>query len=100
MKMYTSTGVAAHRFQHRYRNKLWHSDIKYGPYLPIGRDGEKKQVFLVLFVDDATRYVLHGEFYPTLDKVIVEDCFRKSILKHGVPEAVFLITAANTGTSG
>jgi putative transposase len=89
MKMYTSTGVAARRFQHRYRNKLWHSDIKYGPYLPIGRDGEKKQVFLVLFVDDATRYVLHGEFYPTLDKVIVEDCFRKSILKHGVPEAVF-----------
>ncbi len=89
MKMYASTGVAARRFQQRYRNKLWHSDIKYGPYLPIGKDGEKKQVYLVLFVDDATRYVLHGEFYPTLDKVIVEDCFRKSILKHGVPEAGF-----------
>lgn len=89
MKMYTSTGVAARRFQQRYRNKLWHSDIKYGPYLPIGKDGEKKQVYLVLFVDDATRYVLHGEFYPTLDKVIVEDCFRKSILMHGVPDAVF-----------
>lgn len=89
MKMYTSTGVAARRFQKRYRNKLWHSDIKYGPYLPIGKDGEKKQVYLVLFVDDATRYVLHGEFYPTLDKVIVEDCFRKSILKHGIPESVF-----------
>lgn len=54
MKMYTSTGVAARRFQQRYRNKLWHSDIKYGPYLPIGKDGEKKQVYLVLFVDDAT----------------------------------------------
>jgi putative transposase len=89
MKMYTSTGAAARRFQKRYRNKLWHSDIKYGPYLPIGKDGEKKQVYLVLFVDDATRYVLHGEFYPTLDKVIVEDCFRKSILKHGIPESAF-----------
>ena len=87
--MYTSTGAAARRFQKRYRNKLWHSDIKYGPYLPIGKDGEKKQVYLVLFVDDATRYVLHGEFYPTLDKVIVEDCFRKSILKHGIPESAF-----------
>ena len=54
MKMYASTGVAARRFQQRYRNKLWHSDIKYGPYLPIGKDGEKKQVYLVLFVDDAT----------------------------------------------
>ncbi len=89
MKMYTSTGVAARRFQKCYRNQLWHSDIKYGPYLPIGKGGEKKQVYLVLFVDDATRYVLHGEFYPTLDKVIVEDCFRKAILKHGVPETVY-----------
>jgi putative transposase len=89
MKMYTSTGVAARRFQKRCRNKLWHSDIKYGPYLPIGKDGKKKQVYLVLFVDDATRYVLYGEFYPTLDQVIVEDCFRKSILKHGIPESVY-----------
>jgi transposase InsO family protein len=89
MKMYTSTGVSARRFQKRHRNKLWHSDIKYGPYLPIGQDGEKKQVYLVMFVDDCTRYVLHGEFYPTLDKVIVEDCFRKSILKHGLPESVY-----------
>ncbi|NSW92181.1 MAG: transposase [Firmicutes bacterium] len=89
MKLYSSTGVAARRFQQRWRNKLWHSDIKYGPYLPIGKDGVKKQVYLVLFVDDATRFVLHGEFYPILDKVIVEDCFRKAILKYGVPEAVF-----------
>jgi transposase InsO family protein len=89
MKLYTSSGVAARRFEQRRRNKLWHSDIKYGPYLPIGNDGAKKQVYLVLFVDDATRLVLHGEFYPMLDKVIVEDCFRKAILKYGVPESVY-----------
>ncbi|HHW23439.1 MAG TPA: transposase [Clostridiaceae bacterium] len=89
MKMYMSTCVATRRYQQKYRNKLWHSDIKYGPYLPIGVDGSKKQVYLVTFVDDATRYVLHGQFYPTLDQVIVEDCFRQAILKYGVPEAVF-----------
>ena len=89
MKMYSQTGVAARRYQQKYRNKLWHSDIKYGPYLPIGQDGAKKQVYLVIFIDDATRLVLHGEFYPVLDQVIVEDCFRKAILKYGVPEAVF-----------
>lgn len=89
MKLYSTSGVAARRFQQRWRNKLWHSDIKFGPYLPIGKDGAKKQVYLVLFVDDATRFVLHGEFYPMLDKVIVEDCFRKAILKYGVPESVY-----------
>jgi len=30
-----------------------------------------------------------GEFYPTLDQVIVEDCFRQAIQKYGVPESVF-----------
>ena len=48
-----------------------------------------KQVFLVMFVDDATRFVLHGEFYPVMDKTIVEDCFRRSIQKYGVLEAVY-----------
>lgn len=89
MRMYTDKGVAARRFQHRYRNQLIHSDIKYGPYLPIGPGGAKKQVFLVTFLDDATRFVLHGAFYPTLDHTIVEDCFRNAIQKWGAPEAVY-----------
>ncbi len=89
MRMYTDSGVATRRFQHRYRNQLIHSDIKYGPYLPIGQGGAKKQVFLVTFLDDATRFVLHGAFYPTLDQAIVEDCFRNVIQKWGVPEAVY-----------
>lgn len=89
MRMYADTGVAARRFQQRHRNQLWHSDIKYGPYLPIGADGSKKQVYLVTFVDDATRFVLHGQFYPVLDQVIIEDCFRQAILKHGIPQAVY-----------
>lgn len=89
MKMYQSSGVAARRFQKKHRNTLWHLDIKYGPYLPIGDNGEKKQVYLVTFIDDATRFVLHGEFYPTLDQVIVEDCFRNSIMKWGTPDSVY-----------
>jgi len=89
MRMYTDNGVAARRFQQRYRNQLIHSDIKYGPYLPIGPGGTKKQVFLVTFLDDATRFVLHSEFYPTLDQAIVEDCFRNVIQKWGAPEAVY-----------
>ena len=89
MKIYANSGVATRRFQKRYRNQLIHSDIKFGPYLPIGPNGEKKQVYLVVFLDDATRYVLHAEFYPTLDQIIVEDAFRQAVMKYGVPDAVF-----------
>lgn len=87
--MYADSGVAARRFQQPHRNRLWHSDLKYGPYLPIGPGGAMKQVFLVTFIDDATRFVLHGEFYPIMDRTIIEDSFRKSIQKYGVPEAVY-----------
>lgn len=89
MRMYASTGAAARRFQQPHRNRLWHSDLKYGPYLPIGPDGAMKQVFLVTFIDDATRFVLHGEFYPVMDQTIIEDAFRKAIQKYGVSEAVY-----------
>ena len=89
MQLYAASGVAARRFQQKYRNRLWHSDILYGPYLPIGPDGQLKQVYMVSFLDDATRFILHAEFFPTLDQVIVEDCFRQSLLKYGQPEAVF-----------
>lgn len=87
MKMYQQGGLAARRYQRRDRGDLWHSDIKFGPILTI--DGAKKQIYLVSFLDDATRYVVHGEFYTSLDQTIVEDCFRKAILKEGLPRRVY-----------
>lgn len=89
MRMYSDSGVAARRFQRKMRNQLWHSDIKYGPYLPIGPGGEKKQVYLAAFLDDATRFVLHAAFYPTMDQRIVEQGFRESIQLYGAPESVY-----------
>jgi len=89
MRMYAETGVATRRWQQPHRNRLWQSDLKYGPYLPIGPNGTSKQVYLVTFLDDATRLVLHGEFYPVMDQAVVEDCFRRAIQKYGVPEAVY-----------
>lgn len=89
MKMYHETSGAVRRFQKRRRNALWHSDIKYGPFLPIGPNGTKKQVYMVAFLDDATRFPLHVAFYPMFDARCVEDAFRESIRKHGVPESVY-----------
>lgn len=89
MRMYADSGVAARRFQKRHRNQLWQSDIKYGPYVFIDNSGTKVQVYLVAFIDDATRNVLHAAFYATLDKRIVIDCMRQAMQKHGLPEALY-----------
>ena len=87
MKLYQQGGLAARRFVRQERGDMWHSDIKYGPFLTVG--GAKKQIYLVTFLDDATRYAVHGEFYDSLDQTVVEDCFRKAILKEGIPRRVY-----------
>jgi transposase InsO family protein len=87
MKLYQQGGLAARRYQRKERGDMWHSDIKYGIFLTI--NGVPKQTYLVSFLDDATRYVVHGEFYDSLDQTVVEDCFRKAVLKEGVPRRVF-----------
>lgn len=89
MKMYRQTSNATRRFQRKHRNQLWHSDIKYGPYLPIGPSGAKKQVYLVVFIDDATRFIVHASFYAVQDSHSIEDAFRQAIQKHGVPDSVY-----------
>jgi hypothetical protein len=71
---------------------MWASDIKYALHLPI--DGALRQTYLVSFIDDATRYVVHGEFYDSLDQTIVEDCFRKAVLKEGLPRRVYFDNGA------
>jgi transposase InsO family protein len=87
MKLYNTDGAAARRFVRKNRNDLWHSDIKFGPYISV--KGKKQQIYLVSFLDDATRYVIHAEFYASLDQSIVEDCFRKAIMKEGAPKRVY-----------
>jgi len=87
MKLYQQTGVAARRFQRLDRNDLWQADIKYGPYITV--EGVKKQTYMMAFIDDATRYIIHAEFYDSKDSLAVEDCLRKSIIKEGLPQRLY-----------
>ena len=99
MKMYSnSPGVATRRFNKKRRMHLVHSDIKYGPYLPIGPDGKMQQVYLVTILDDATRYMLHAQFYPVLDQTIVQESLRIAMLKFGLMESVFFDNGAQYRT--
>jgi len=88
MRMYTNKGAAAKRFQKEHRNQLWMSDIKYGPFIS-GENGRKKQIYLVVWIDDATRYIVCARFY--LDQTVgaIENSFRIAIQKFGVPEKIF-----------
>ena len=89
MRMYTNKGAAARRFQKEHRNELWMSDIKYGPFVP-GENGRKKQLYLVVWIDDATRYIVNARFY--LDQTVdaLEDSLYRAVQSFGVPDKIFV----------
>lgn len=62
---------------------LTESDIKYGLKLPIGPNGTKVQTYLVVIIDNHSRYVLEARWYDHQKESIVEDCYHRAVLKHG-----------------
>lgn len=63
IRMYANHDSASRRFAKFHRCMLYQGDIKYGPYLPVGKDGQKKQTYLAAWIDDATRFVVGARFY-------------------------------------
>ena len=88
IRMYMSKGAAARRFQKEHRCQLWQSDVKYGPFVASG-SGRKKQAFLVVWIDDSTRFVVSARFYLNQTTNEIEDCLRRGIQKYGIPDKVF-----------
>jgi putative transposase len=83
--------VASRRFNRVGRNSLWQADLKYGPYLPDPKQqGHKIRTYLVAIIDDATRLVVHGEFYDNQRLPVLEDSFRQAILRCGTPDNIYV----------
>ncbi len=79
------------RFNRVGRNTLWQADLKYGPYLSDpSQPGRKMRTYLVAIIDDATRLVVHGEFYDNQRLPVLEDAFRKAIIKCGAPDNLYV----------
>lgn len=88
--MYQKTGKAARRFQKEHRCELWQSDVKFGPYLPIGEGGIKKRVYLCVIIDDATRYIVSAGFFSNQNIEIIENCLRQAVMRFGKPDTLHL----------
>jgi len=80
---------AARRFVRVGRNTLWQSDVKFGVYVPDDK-GQIRRTYLVSILDDATRVICHSEFYFNHRAPIIEDSFRKAMLKFGKPDGIYV----------
>jgi transposase InsO family protein len=83
--------VASRRFNRQGRNTLWQADLKYGPYLSdLQHPGRKMRTYLVAIIDDATRMVVQAEFYDNQKLPVLEDSFRKALIKCGAPDNLYV----------
>jgi putative transposase len=82
---------AYRRFERSAFGDLWQGDAMHGPYLPDpAQPDQQRQVFLFAFLDDHTRLVPHAQFYWNEQLPRMEDCFKRAILRYGLPLAVYV----------
>jgi transposase InsO family protein len=79
------------RFEAERPNRIWQSDIMYGPYLPDPNQPERnKRTYLVAFLDDFSRLIPEGEFYWDEKFPALENSFKKAMLRRGRPELIYV----------
>lgn len=82
---------ARHRFTAKHRNALWTSDVHHALWLPDeARPDQRKKAYLVIFLDDFSRVPVGCRFYFHEKVPMLEDCFRRALLKHGLPNVIYV----------
>lgn len=83
----TGPDIERKRFVFEFANDCWQTDVLVGPYLLI--NGKKKCTYLIAFLDDASRLLVHGEFFFEENAVSLQTVLKKAILKRGIPKRIF-----------
>lgn len=83
--------VERRRFEAEKVNDIWQSDVMIGPYVTSGM--KKRRSALIVFLDDKSRVVTHGEFYYNAGLPALIDCLKKALLKRGIPRILYVDNA-------
>jgi putative transposase len=87
-KNHSDKGAHQH-YQKEHINQLWQSDCCDGLYLPdpLGLK-EVRQTTLITFIDDCSRFCVHGAFYFSEQLVDLLDCMRTALAGRGCPSKI------------
>lgn len=75
-------------FEFEFPNDCWQSDISVGPYITV--EGKKKRTFIIAFIDDASRLILHCEAFYVDNFISLLSVFKKAVAKRGIPKKIFV----------
>jgi len=86
---------AYRRYEMTYRNQVWQADTHHTLYLPHPTLPNKRRLaYLIVFLDDYSRLITHGEFFFEENVLSLEQTFKKAILKYGIPEKLYVDNGA------
>ena len=71
-------------------NQLWVGDYHEAPILFDPQTGRFRTVHLSAFIDHYSKYVPHGQWYNNERLATLEDTFKKSLLKRGCPDKLYV----------
>jgi len=75
-------------FEAEYAGDLWYGDVMHGPHV-MTKQGRRK-VYLVTFMDDASRLVCHSSFYLSETALSIEHALKEALLKLGLPKRLIV----------
>jgi len=94
-KLLDGSKEAYRRYEMAYRNQVWQADTHHTLYLPHPKQPNKRRLaYLIVFLDDYSRLITHGEFFFEENVLSLEQVFKKAILKHGIPEKLYVDNGA------
>ncbi len=86
-------GVDRRKFEAELPNDLWQCDVMHGPKLD-GNGLRKRKTYLIAFIDDHSRLITHGRFYPAESLVCFIQAFEQALLVRGLPRKLYVDNGA------
>ncbi|EKD94328.1 MAG: hypothetical protein ACD_26C00116G0004 [uncultured bacterium] len=80
--------VERRAYEMEFANECWQADTSHGAFIKC--DGKKMKTYLISFIDDASRLILHAEFFFNDNAVNMQLVFKKAIAKYGVPKKLLV----------
>jgi transposase InsO family protein len=83
---YEPPRVHTNRFVAEFANQLWHTDLHY--WKKITENGVEKQTYIIAFLDDRTRYIIHHEILQNKDMHLTSSALQRALDKGKVPHMI------------
>jgi putative transposase len=80
--------IERRRFVAEKCGQIWQADVLHGPRILIA--GKYQKVYLVSFMDDASRLITHSEFRLGETELDIQIVLKQALLKRGMPSRIII----------